>query len=48
MLVTRTKTRGFKPVTLEDIPTRIATRHYFRYQGIEGRELKIIVNKKKY
>lgn len=48
MLITRTKVRGFKPVTIEDIPTRIATRHYFKYQGVEGRQIKLIVNKKKY
>lgn len=48
MLITRTKVRGFKAVTIEDIPTRIATKHYFAYQGVEGREIKLIVNKKKY
>lgn len=46
MLITRTKVRGFKTVTIEDIPTRIATRHYFKYQGVEGRQIKLIVNKK--
>ena len=46
MLITRTKVRGFKAVTIKDIPTRIATRHYFAYQGVEGREIKLIVTKK--
>ena len=46
MLITRTKVRGFKAVTIEDIPTRIATKHYFAYQGVEGRQIKLIVNKK--
>ena len=46
MVITRTKVRGFKAVTNRDIPTRIATRHYFAYQGVEGRELKLITTKK--
>ena len=46
MLITRTKVRGFKPVTIEDIPTRIATKHYFKYKGVEGREIKLIISKK--
>ena len=46
MLITRTKVRGFKAVTIKDIPTRIATRHYFAYQGVEGREIKLITTKK--
>ena len=32
MLITRTKMRGFKAVTIKNIPTRIATRHYFASQ----------------
>ena len=35
MVITRTKVRGFKAVTIKDIPTRIATRHYFAYQGVD-------------
>ena len=46
MLITRTKVRGFRAVTNKDIPTRIATRHYFSYQGVEGREVKLITTKK--
>lgn len=46
MLITKTKVRGFKAVTIKDIPTRIATRHYFAYQGVEGREIKLITTKK--
>jgi len=46
MLITRTKVRGFKAVTNKNIPARIATRHYFAYQEVEGRELKIITTKK--
>ena len=46
MLITKTKVRGFKAVTIKDIPTRIATRHYFAYQEVEGREIKLIVTKK--
>ena len=46
MLITRTKIRGFKAVTIKDISTRIATRHYFAYQGVEGREIKLITTKK--
>ena len=45
MLITKTKVRGFKAVTIKDIPTRIATRHYFAYQGVEGREIKLITTK---
>lgn len=47
MLITRTKVRGFKAVTIKDIPTRIATRHYFAYQEVEGREIKLIITKKR-
>lgn len=32
MLITRTKVRGFKPVTIKEIPTKIAIRHYLIYQ----------------
>lgn len=46
MLITRTKVRGFKAVTNRDIPARIATRHYFAYQGVEGREIKLIITKR--
>ena len=46
MLITRTKVRGFKTVTIKNMPARIATRHYFAYQGVEGREIKIITTKK--
>lgn len=46
MLTTRTKVRGFKAVTIKDIPTHIATRHYFAYQEVEGREIKLIITKK--
>ena len=48
MLTTRTKVRGFKAVTIKDIPTRIATRHYFAYQEVEGREIKIVLTKKSF
>lgn len=46
MLITRTKVRGFKAVINKNIPTRIATRHYFAYQGVEGREIKLITTKR--
>ena len=46
MLITRTKVRGFKAVTNKNIPTRSAKRHYFTYQGVEGREIKLIITKK--
>ena len=46
MLITRTKVREFKAVTIKDIPTRIATRHYFAYQEVKGREIKLIITKK--
>lgn len=46
MLITKTKVRGFKPVINKNISTRIATRHYFAYQEVEGRELKLIITKK--
>ena len=46
MLITRTEVRGFKAVTIKDIPTHIATRHYFAYQKVEGIEIKLITTKK--
>ena len=46
MLITRTKVRGFRAVINKNIPTRIATRHYFAYQGVEGREIKLITTKR--
>ena len=46
MLITRTKVRGFRVVINKNIPTRIATRHCFAYQGVEEREIKSIVTKK--
>ena len=46
MLITRTKVRGFKMVTFKNMPARIATRHYFAYQGVEGREIKLITTKR--
>lgn len=46
MLITRTKVRGFKAVNIKNIPTRIATRHYFAYQEVEGREIKLITTKR--
>ena len=48
MLITRTKLRGFRAVTIKNMPTRIATRHYFTYQGVEGREIKIIITKRSF
>lgn len=48
MLITRTKVRGFRAVINKNIPTRIATRHYFAYQGVEGREIKIVLTKKSF
>ena len=41
MLITKTKVRGFRAVTNKNIPTRIATKHYFAYQGVEGRKTKL-------
>lgn len=46
MLITKTKVHEFKAVTIKNIPTRIATRHYFAYQEVEGREIKLITAKK--
>ena len=46
MLITKTKIRGFKAVTIKNIPTRIATRHYFAYQEVVGREIKLITTKR--
>lgn len=46
MLITRIKTGEFKPISIKNIPTYIATRHYFRYKGAERRQIKIIVTKK--
>ena len=40
MLITRTKVRGFKAVTIKDIPTRIATRHYFALILENGKSIK--------
>lgn len=46
MLITRTKIGEFKPITIKDIPTYIATRHYFRCQGAKRKQIKLIVTKK--
>lgn len=46
MLITRIKVGEFKPITIKDIPTYIATRHYFRYQGVKRKQIKLIVTKK--
>ena len=46
MLITRTKVRGFRPVTNKNISKHIATRHYFAYQEVEGREIKLITTKR--
>lgn len=46
MLITRTKVGEFKPITIKDVPTYIATRHYFRCQGARRRQIKLIVTKK--
>ena len=46
MIITRTKVKGFKPVTMKEIPAKMTTRHYFAYQGKIGRNFKIIVTKK--
>ena len=46
MLITRIKAGKFGPTTIKDIPTYIATRHYFRYQKVERRQIKLIVTKK--
>ena len=46
MLITKIKVGEFEPITIKDIPTYIATRHYFAYQGVEGREKKLITTKK--
>ena len=46
MLIRRTKVRGFRTVINKNIPTRIATRHYFAYQGGEVIALVIIKVKK--
>lgn len=46
MLITRTKIRGFKPVTIQEIPTKIAIRHYLSYQRMTGRDIKLIVTKR--
>lgn len=46
MLITKTKVREFKPITIKDISTYIATRHYFRYQGVKRKQIKLIVTKK--
>ena len=44
MLITRTKVRGFKPVTIKEIPTKIAIRHYLSI--VTGRDIKLIVTKR--
>lgn len=46
MLITKIKVGEFEPITIKDIPTYIATRHYFRYQGVKRRQIKLIVTKK--
>lgn len=46
MLITRMKVGKLEPVTTKDIPTYIATRFYLRYQGVEKRQIKLIVTKK--
>ena len=46
MLIIRTKVGEFKPITTKDIPTYIATRHYFRCQGAKRKQIKLIVTKK--
>ena len=46
MLITRTKMGEFRPITIKDIPTYIATRNYFRYQGAKRKQIKLIVTKK--
>lgn len=46
MLITRIKAGKFGPTTIKDIPTYIATRFYFRYQGVKKRQIKLIVTKK--
>lgn len=46
MLITKIKAGKFGPVTIKDIPTYIATRFYFRYQGVKKRQIKLIVTKK--
>lgn len=46
MLITRIKVGEFKPITTKDIPTYIATKHYFRCQGVKRRQLNLIVTKK--
>ena len=46
MLITRTKIRGFKPVTIKKISTKIAIRLYLIYQKMTGRDIKLIVTKR--
>ena len=46
MLITRTKVRGFKPITIKGIPTKIAIRHYLIYRKMTGRDIKLIVTKR--
>lgn len=48
MLITKTKVGEFKPITIKDIPTYIATRHYFRCKGVKRRQIKLIVTKKNF
>lgn len=46
MLITRTKVRGYTPITIKGIPTKIAIRHYLVYQKMTGRDIKLIVTKR--
>lgn len=46
MLITRTKIKGFKPVTIKEIPTKIAIKHYLIYEKMTGRDIKLIVTKR--
>ena len=46
MLITRIEVGEFEPITIKDIPTYIATRHYFRCQGVKRRQIKLIATKK--
>lgn len=48
MLITKIKAGKFGPITTKDIPTYMATRFYFRYQGIKRRQIKLIVTKKNF
>lgn len=46
MITTRTKKRGFKKVTIEDVKTETAVKHYFAYQGREDIKYNVILTKK--